>query len=252
MSARGFLGAGDLYIARYNPDTGQFDAYKGPYEASKFEIKPKVDLKELTSKSRDGYGQVIESVGLAQPAEFTVELTEVNKESLAIALLGDSTAINQGSGTVVDEAISAALDGWVPLANRNVATAGLTVKNSAGTVTYVKDTDYSVNYRLGWIKAISGGAITDAEALKVSYTHNAVSGTQIDGITNAQIRAKFKLDGQNFADNSPCIVEVYEGVIAANSAFDFLASDFNKVSLPGRMKTPAGYTAPFKVELLDA
>ena len=34
MSARGFLGAGDLYIARYNPATGGFDAFKGPYEAT--------------------------------------------------------------------------------------------------------------------------------------------------------------------------------------------------------------------------
>ena len=42
MAARGFLGAGDLYIARYV--NGVLQAYQGPFEASKFEIKPNVDL----------------------------------------------------------------------------------------------------------------------------------------------------------------------------------------------------------------
>lgn len=62
MSARGFLGAGDLYVARYNPATAQFDAFKGPYEATKFEIKPNVELKEMSSRGRETYGQVLESV----------------------------------------------------------------------------------------------------------------------------------------------------------------------------------------------
>ncbi len=253
MSAsRGFLGAGDLYIARYNPDTGTFDAYRGPYEASKFEIKPKVELKELTSKGRTTYGQVIETVPLPQPTEFAVELVEVNRESLTIALLGTQVAINQGSGSATDEVIVAKLDGWVPLAHQNVAGVGFVLTNSAGTTTYVLGTDYTVNYRLGWVKALTGGAIADAASLKADYTYNAVTGTAIKGSTQTQVRAKFMLEGVNFADGLPCIVEVHEGVIAADSAFDFLSGDFNKVSMPGRMKTPVGKTEPFEVRLLDA
>ena len=34
--------------------------------------------------------------------------------------------------------------------------------------------------------------------------------------------------------------------------FDALADDFNTVSLPGRMKTPSGFTEPFTVHLRDA
>ena len=39
MAARGYLGAGSLYIARMVG--GVFEEYKGPFECKKLEIKPK-------------------------------------------------------------------------------------------------------------------------------------------------------------------------------------------------------------------
>ena len=42
MAARGFLGAGDLYIARQV--SGVFQPFTGPFECTKFEIKPNVEL----------------------------------------------------------------------------------------------------------------------------------------------------------------------------------------------------------------
>lgn len=252
MAARGFLGAGDLYIARYNPLTAGFDPYKGPYEATQFEIKPNIELREMSSRGRDTYGQVIESVPLPQPADFTVAMPEVNRESLAIALLGTTSAINQGSGNVTDESIVAKKGSWVPLSKQNIAAAGFVVTNDGATSTYVLGTDYEVNYRLGWIRILEGSAIVEGATLKVDFTHNAMTGSKISGATNTQIRAKFLLDGVNFADNLPVIVEVHEGIIAADAAFDFLSDNFASVSLPGRMKTPVGMSEPFTVKLLDA
>jgi len=249
MSARGFLGAGDLYARVYNPVTLAFDQWAGPFEASKFEIKPNSDLKEMTSRGRSTYGQVIESVPLPKPADLSVTFSEVNKDSIAMALFGTSTVLNQGSGSVTDEALTASLGKFVKLAHDNIATAGLVVTNSGQTTTYVLGTDYEVNYRLGMVKAITGGAITDAQALKVDYTYNAIGGTSIAGGTQTQVRAQFKLDGVNFADQSQVIVDVYEAVLTPDSAFDFLQNDFADIQLKGRLKTPAGKSEPFKVEL---
>lgn len=249
MSARGFIGAGDLYIARYV--NGAFEDWKGPYECTKFEIKPNVELKEMTSRGKTTYGQVIESVALQQPADLTVELPEVNKESLAIALLGTTAALTQSSGTLTDEAFTASLDAWVPLSKANWSAAPV-VTNSAGTTTYVNGVDYIYNADLGWVKCLSSGAITAAQALLLDVAYDAITGTEIKGATSADVRARFKLDGKNQADGLPCIVSVHEVVVAADSAFDFLADDFNSVSLPGRMKTPAGMTEPFTVHLRNA
>lgn len=252
MSARGFLGAGDLYARVYNPSTGQFDQWTGPYEATKFEIKPNSDLKEMASRGRTTYGQVIESVPLPKPADLSVTFAEVNRESIAMALFGTASVVNQGSGSVSDEAVVAASGKWVKLAHDNIASAGFNVTGSAGSPTYVLGTDYEVNYRLGMIRAITGGGIADLASLKVDYTYNAISGTVIAGATQTQVRAQFKMDGVNFADQLPVIVDVYEAVLTPDSAFDFLQNDFAEIQLKGRLKTPAGKTEPFKVELRSA
>jgi len=250
MAARGFLGGGDLYIARY--ESGAFLDYEGPFECGKFEIKPNVELKELVSKGRATYGQVIESVPIPKPADLTVELREVNKQALAIALLGTTVALTQAAAAIVDEAVTAKLDYWKQMAKVRLSEGTVVVTNSAASTTYVEGTDYIVNYNLGWIKALSTGTITEAQALKVDYNCLLVGGTEIRGATQTSVRAKFKLDGVNYADSLPSIVTVHEAIIAADSAFDFLGDDFNTVSLPGRMKTPAGFITPFTVHLRNA
>ena len=252
MAARGFLGAGDLYIARYNSTTGTFDDFTGPFESTKFEIKPNSELKEMSSRGRTTYGQVIESVPLPQPADLSVTLAEVNRESIALALFGTTSASTQGSGTITDEVVVAKLDKWVQLSKQNFASAGFVVTDSAGTTTYTLGTDYEVNYRLGMIKALTSGAIAADESLKVDGTYNAISGTKVAGATQSQVRAKFKLDGVNFADQLPVIVDVWEAVMTPDNAFDFLQDEFAEIALKGRLKTPAGKTEPFQVELRDA
>lgn len=252
MASRGFLGAGDLYARVYNPSTGQFDQWTGPYESTKFEIKPNSELKEMTSRGRATYGQVIESVPLPKPSDFSVTLAEVNKDSIAMALFGTAAALNQGSGSVTDEVVTATLGKWVQLTKQNLASAGFVVTNSGATVTYVLGTDYEVNYRLGMLRAIAGGAIADAASLKVDFTYNAISGTTVSGSTQTQVRAQFKLDGVNFADQLPVVVDVWEATLTPDSAFDFLQDNFAEIALKGRLKTPAGKTEPFTVQLRDA
>lgn len=250
MSARGFLGAGDLYISRYNPTTGRFDPYQGPYEATKFEIKPNVDVKEMTSRGRNTYGQVIESVNLPKAATFTLDLAEINKESLTIALLGEQSAINTAAGTITNEVVTAKVGSWVPLSKSNFTDTGFVVKDETDAVMTLGD-DYEVNYRMGWVKVLPGGTVVDGDEVKVTGSYNATTGTLIRGAVNNEIRARLRLDGVNFVDKAPVIVDVHEGIIAADSALDFLQDDFANLSLPGRLKTPAGYAEPFTVKLLD-
>lgn len=250
MAARGFLGAGDFYIERIVANVAQ--GLKGPYYANKFEIKPAVDVKELISKGRNDYGQVLESVALQKPADFTLELKEVDKESMALALLGTQAAVSQGSGTLTNYEVTTKADSWVSVSKEALGST-ITIKDKAtGLITYTEGTDYVLNRPLGLIKALSTGAITADEHITVSGTYSATSGTKISGATSADVRARFVFDGVNLVDGLACIVEVYEGVIAANSAFDFLANDFNNVTLPGKMKTPSGKSEPFTVTLRSA
>ena len=248
MAARGFIGAGDVYM---NPLVGGVaQGWVGPFEATKFEIKPNVELKEQTSRGKNTYGQVIESVALGQPADLSIEFAEVNKSTLATALLATSSAFSQTSATVADQAFVAKKGVWVPVTKQKIS--AVVVKNTGGVTTYQLGIDYIVNADLGWIKILPGSVIVDNAALLVSFIAGALTGTSLAGATQTDVRAMFKFDGKNQVDGLGCQVTIYEGIIAADSAFDFLADDFNTVSLPGRMKTPAGYTEPFTLVLLDA
>lgn len=249
MAARGFLGAGDLYIDSIVG--GVHQGFEGPFEATKFEIKPNSELKEMTSRGRYTYGQVIESVALAKPADFTVDLAEVNTRSLVIALAGTVGSFTQTSGTLTAEAVVFKLDEWIRLTKIEL-TGVVTVTDTAATTTFVEGDDYIINRPLGWIKALSSGAIAADEAGKVSGAYSAVASTRILGATEPQVRAAFMLDGVNFADGAPCTVTVHEGIVSSGTAFDFLADNFASISLPGRMKTPVGFTEPFTVDMRAA
>lgn len=250
MSARGFLGAGDLYIARFVNGVAQ--PFQGPYECTKFEIKPNVDVREMVSKGRNTYGQVVESVTIPQPADLTVDLPEVNKESMAIALLGTVAAVSQTAGTLADQVVTVtALDTWIALSKSSFT--AITAKTSLDA-DLLEGEDFIVDKQLGWVKVLStnNNGIIAGDTIKVSGAYAATTGDEIKGMTNTQLRAKFKLVGKNFVDDMPYVVTVHEAVIAADTAFDFLQDDFASVSLPGRMKTPSGFTEPFTVALQRA
>lgn len=249
MAARGFVGAGDVYIERFVAGVSQ--GLAGPYYANKFEIKPNVDVLELISKGKNDYGQTLESVSIQKPADFTLELNEVNKESMTIALLGTSADASQASGSLADAAVVVKKDRWVALGKENI-TAGLTVEHVTGSPTYVEGTDYVLNLDLGLLKVLPGSAIVDGATLHASGPYGAITSTKISGSTSTDIRARILFDGKNQADGLLCKVTIWEAVIAADAAFDFLSDSFNTVSLPGKMKTPTGKTEPFVVELRNA
>jgi hypothetical protein len=243
--ARGFLGAGDLYIDRQV--NGVYQGLKGPFECSKFEIKANSTLKDKRSKGKSTYSQIIETVAVPEPFELSVTLGEMNTDGMALALLGTTSSTSQGAGTLTAETFVAKLDVWVPVSKQNL-TGSQTVTNAAASTTYVNGTDYIVNKTLGLIKALPGGAIADLASLRLTSGYGAIASTLIRGATNPVIRAKFVLDGINFADNTPTIVTVYEAVIASDAAVDFLSDEFGEIPLPGRMKTPTGFNEPFLIE----
>ena len=247
MSAQGYIGAGNVQFSIIV--AGVALGYAALRETSKFEIKPNSTLKELKSKARDNYGNVIESIAIADAPEIKITLRQSDYENLLLSFMGTAgTAINQAAATVSNEAVTAKLGRYVPLANRNIQSAGLAVTNTAGTTTYVLGTDYLINYRLGEIMAVEGGAITESQALHVDYTANAVSGKTILGAKNAQLRAAVRFDGKNLADDAPMVITCHEAIFTPDSAFDALGDDFAEVSLTGKLKTPAGAQSAFLVE----
>lgn len=248
--AQAFLGEGDLLMDVFDPDTGTWwNAWQEAGEASEFAIQPKSDTKTAESRGRGRRGQVIASVSLAKPTEISITLGSANIETLRSAFMGKIVDINQASGTLTAQAVTAKVGKWVELGVRNLAATGLSVTNSDATTTYDLGTDFEINYRLGMIRALAAGDIADAASIKVTASYNAVDGSAIRGGTRTQIRTRLKLDGINLVDGSDAECEVYEAVLTTESAFDFLSENFADVKLKGTLVTPPDKTEPFIVRL---
>ena len=249
MAARSFMGAGDIYINRLVDGVEQ--GMIGPIKADKLEIKPNVDTKESTSKGRYDYGQVLESVNLAQPTEFTLDLKEVTGDILVMAFLGTSAALNQTAGSLSAKEVTVTkLGRWLELGVKNLEDLQA-VTIGASVTPATEGVDYELNRPLGWIRALEDGAVVVGDKLKVTGAYKAATGSIIKGSTRTEVRARIVFDGINQADQNQCTVDVYEAVLAADSAFDFLADDFGNVSLKGRLKTPAGKDSPYTVTVQD-
>jgi hypothetical protein len=239
----GFLGSGDLYFNRKVSGIDQGWILLG--NATKFAIQEQSEIKERKSKMRATYGQVLDTVPLKQPGQISVTLDDINKDNLALAFMGIVSAYTQAASTATDEAVTSAFDRYVDLAHRNVSM--VVVKDSTSTTTYTEGTDYEVNTRLGMIKVLSTGTITDGEVLKIGYSYGAIAGNQVQGGAEPLIRGAFRLDGRNFANDSLVIVDVWEATLAPSSEFDFLSDDFAPIEMGGSMTTPSGQNEPYVV-----
>jgi hypothetical protein len=252
MAARGFLGSGDLLISVVNPTTQVAGPLQGPFECSKFEIKTSAEQKTLTSRSKATYGQAFETVSVANPSEIEVVLDEVNANAMAMVLAAVRTDVSQGSGTWSDAPLTVnAKDAWFHLGKYNVAEAGFTLENVAGTTAYVMGVDYIIDYQAGMLKILATSTLNPSTAspvnLSVNGSYAAFSGSLLRGAASSEIRVSFQMNGQNYIDKRACIVRAPEGVLNSDSGFDFKADEFGNITLKGILKVPNGATEPFTV-----
>lgn len=219
--------------------------------SSGVEIKTNSNLLEQQSKDKGTHGMVVAAVSVRKPSDFSWSIERFTRTSLAMALLGDSAAITLSGGTVTDEAVTAKLDVFVPLANAHLTAASVVVTNSAAITTYVENVDYEINYPLGWLQAIEGGAITADQSLKVDYAHSAVTGWKVNGETVTQITGKFVLDGRNLVDGKGWVFTVPKVMFSSEAALDFLSDKFSEFKFKGRPILAVGQTVPYTMEYFD-
>lgn len=239
--------AGNLLFRVYNPVTGQWSPSWEQAEVDKLEIKTASELVRRISNGRDTYGQSLGGIAVPKLTEFSIVFAAASIEMMRLKLAGETEAINVASATLTDKQVTVVLDKWVEIGNKNLAAGGLTVKNSAGSTTYVLGTDYEINYRLGMIKALSGGGIS-AGVVKVSGTANAISGTRINGAKRYRNVFEFQLDGINLSTQASVWLHGFQAAVSSDSAHDFMTKGLVTVPLSGELEIPPGKTTSFVLD----
>lgn len=242
---------GNLKLAPYADNgtyTGQFLDDINPVSLT---IKPgNSTIVPRISNMTESYGQALDSYTNVEPPELEFETDEARGEILAMPFRGTTSTMTQASGQDTVDTITAHMNKWTKLSKRNLETAGFTVKNEGGTVTYVIGTDYEVDYVEGMVKP-KGSTIIEGAILKVQFDHKAMSGTLIQGAQKTIIRAHIILRGQNMANGLHARFEAEKVLLAAQGDLTLLNSgktDWLVTKMGGTIETPSGSTVPYTYE----
>jgi hypothetical protein len=143
-------------------------------------------------------GERLIDLSLVTQQKIGLSLTfdEFNAENVNIIMLGNGTTANVQSGdTIADEAATAPvlLDRSIFTAETNISS--LVITGTAGTPTYVLDTDYKlINANTGEIKILSTGSITTGLVLELDYTSAARTRRKILPGKDLQIQGSARIE----------------------------------------------------------
>jgi len=239
-----FIGAADAYVDILT-DEGARTGLELKGNCTQFIPKPDSERKEQTANGRSNFGQVLASVTLPKPMTAKITFNQLDAALFAAAFFGTNTALTQAAGAAAERNVTVVLDKWVDIGNFMITNATV-VKDPTGVTTYTIGDDYELNLRLGMIKALSTGDITEGEICKVTPTCEVIAGTTMAAMTKSNVRIRIKLDGQNFADGRNFISDIYQMRLAPTSEFSLISTDFVDVTFEGSLETPAGYSEPMK------
>jgi hypothetical protein len=171
------LGRGKVYFDR--KVAGAFTGLRFMGNCTSFEVQTNDTLKDIYSAA-EAAAPLLKRVNSQRIVEVTIEFTEFGNENMALALQGDESTQVSVATPVVAEVQTAHLDKSFQLGATVVAPArdvtAVAVKHTSGSPTYVANTDYFLDAVHGMIYIpATGGAITEAQSLKVDYTPSATT-----------------------------------------------------------------------------
>lgn len=235
-----FSGQGSLKMAERDPVTGEplgflplgnIPELTLNIEVSKFEHKESesgarlIDL-TLTTEKKGTF-------------EFTVE--NLSLDNLAMGLWGETVTVAAGSVSVgTPEVVT--LGKFVPGAQyalKHAKYTTLVLKDSTGTTTYVKDTDYTEDAVNGTFTPKAGGAIATATAaagttVQASYSYAAYK--RVDAFTRADAPVRWlRFEGLNTIDNTRVIVDLFKAQFDPLTGYGLINEELASIQMAGTL-----------------
>ncbi|MFB2734199.1 phage tail tube protein [Shewanella mangrovisoli] len=222
-----YIGSGIVYVA--GRDVGNASG-----------VKIAIEQETKTQPNFRGGGGNAAEITRVKAVKLSFTMNDFSNANMALALRGLVEVV--AAGAVTDEPLVAVLDGLARTAFMIDTTVAPVVKNSAGDVTYVKDTDYVVS--AGGIRALSSGDITAGEALKVSYTKKA--GNVLQALTESGTTVPVTIDGVNDATGKPWVLDFYKWSPSPTAGMDLIGDDFGSFDIEGGVLADSSIVATGK------
>lgn len=190
-----YLGVGKVYLALY----ASTDPLLFVGNVSQLDLGVEEDEQSLRDYTQPGGGEY-DNVRRVSSVTLAMTQWDLSKENLSRALRGSSSSL--AGAAITDEAVVARLGGLVELARLPDPAVALTVTNTAGSTTYLLGTDYE-RTPSGFIP-LESGAITEAQALEVSYT--ALATDVVEALRSADQSYRLVFEGLNEAESGRAVV----------------------------------------------
>ena len=158
-------------------------------------------------------------------------LHEFTIQNLALALMGDVSALAQGTGTITDEDATARSGCYVKLAYRNVD--DVVVEPAAGGSAYTEDEDYAVDAITGRIYIMTtaeGGSIADEAELHVSYSYAADTSQTVLAGMSGTIEGSLRFIGDPKRGRT-FEMEVWHFTLAPEGGIPFISDEYGNITL---------------------
>lgn len=155
--------------------------YRELGNVSEFKVNSEAEVLEHFN-SEGGLKTKDADIPIGNKASFSFVADELKIENLQLFFMSITPVeVVQALGTASEQVVTAVHDRFIPMGKNKVSS--VVVKDSAGTTTYVLNTDYKLNTEEGLFMALSTGAIEAAESLKVDYSYAAETRTKISVAT---------------------------------------------------------------------
>lgn len=209
-----FLGVGKIYLEDLDDSKGLL--FIGNCNSLTYEATPQeIEEQDYTTPG----GGLDSSVQRISALNVNYNARHFNKQNMARAIYGSATDV--AAGTVVDEVHTANPGALILLKNPGASSVEIT--NSDGTVTYVENTDYTLD-PAGFPVITETGAITAATEIKVSYDYS--KHVTIQALVKSGKRFKMVFVGLNEArSGKPMVVELYR-VNHSPATLSFIGDEF--------------------------
>ncbi len=169
--ANDFSFQGQIYIGTRTPVTGVPGPLWWVANCPKAEVAPKIE-KRTKRESWSGLRQISKTRIKTRDAELTMTLEDINKNNIALGLLGKQ--VTTAGGAISNEVFPTAVVGSVLKLKYPNATSIVLTDSNGTPATLVNNTNYKVlDANAGLIEILSLGALT--QPFKAAYTAAAVS-----------------------------------------------------------------------------
>jgi len=222
------LGKGKVYFDRFSTGTTRTgERFLG--NCSSFELSAPEDEKKEMYSSCEATAGLLKSVTIRRKMKLSIKGHEFTKENLALALMGDNSALSQGTASITNEAVTAIAQGcYYKLAYRNIS--AVTINPAAGGDAYVVTTDYVVDAVSGRIYIVPGGGIAAGTAIHVDYTYSADTSPTIRGGVSSLIEGFVRFIGAP-TEGPTEEVEVWRASVTPQGALGLISDEYGEFTL---------------------